>query len=104
MVFPLIYHEENGSSSFAGTFHDRFGCSPDYMAAYSYDSVCLLIDAIQKAGLNRARICDAVKSLAPWQGVTGKIDWDGLGSNTMAVRLGRIESGRVEPLPRPEPQ
>lgn len=99
-VFPLLFHcQDGGSREFADAFRTRFGNAPDYSAAYGYDSVSLLVAAVRKAGLNRARICDEVRDLGPWQGVTGLINWDGLGSNTMAVRLGCIVSRRVVPLP-----
>lgn len=94
-VFPLLYTARNGSDQFEEEFTSRFGNRPDYLALYTYDAVNLLIAAVRKAGLNRARICDAVRQLSPWAGVTGAIKWDSLGSNSRPVRLGTIRSGRV---------
>jgi hypothetical protein len=54
-----------------------------------------LVAAVRKAGLNRARIRDAVAELAPYSGVTGMVQWDRLGSNTRAVALGTIKGARV---------
>ena len=99
VIFPLVYSPGKSSESFEEKFVSRFGKHPDYLAAHTYDAVNLLIAAIQKAGLNRARIRDAVRNLSPWQGVTGKLEWDALGSNTRAVELGTIKDGCVQPLP-----
>ena len=87
-----------GRRSFAARFRDRFDREPDYTAAYAYDAVTLLIDAIHTAGLNRARIHDALRELSPWCGVTGPITWDPTGHNHHAVGLGVIRRGEIEPL------
>lgn len=98
VIFPLLYSPCKSSESFEEKFARRFGNHPDYLAAHTYDAVNLLIAAIQKAGLNRVRIRDAVRELSPWQGVTGTLEWDALGSNTRVVELGTIKNGRVQPL------
>jgi len=97
-VFPLLYAGSAASKSFEDKFACRFGKQPDYLAAHTYDGVNLLIAAIRKAGLNRVRICDAVRELSPWQGVTGSIKWDPLGSNCRRVALGTIRNGCVLPV------
>jgi ABC-type branched-subunit amino acid transport system substrate-binding protein len=100
-VFPLLYTHSKESKSFDEKYRARFGKRPDYLAAHTYDAVNLLIIAIRKAGLNRARIHDEVRALSPWHGVTGEIQWDPLGSNSRIVRLGTIRDGRVISALRP---
>ena len=85
------------AAKFRETFRKRCHCEPDYAAACTYDSVGLLVAAIRKAGLNRARIGDAVKELSGYEGVAGTIRWDTLGSNSRPVRLGTIQAGRIRP-------
>lgn len=99
VIFPLLYHPGEAAGEFEKTFKGRFGISPDYAAAHTYDAVRLLVAAVRKAGLNRARIRDAVRKLSPWTGVTGTAQWDPLGSNARNVRLGTIRDGRPVPLP-----
>ncbi|MFC1792743.1 ABC transporter substrate-binding protein [Planctomycetota bacterium] len=98
VVFPLLYTHGKESKSFDEKYTVHFGKEPDYLAAHTYDAVNLLIAAICKAGLNRPCIHDAVRSLSPWQGVTGKIQWDPLGSNSRLVHLGTIRNGRIQTL------
>jgi len=104
VVFPLLYAGSAASKTrlpdgqgFEDKFIRRFGQQPDYLAAYTYDAVNLLVAAIRKAGLNRVRICDAVREQSGWQGITGSIQWDPLGSNCRRPCLGTIRNGRVVP-------
>jgi ABC-type branched-subunit amino acid transport system substrate-binding protein len=97
-VFPLLYEPGGRWDAFAGRFTARFGQPPDYAAGQSYDSTRLLVTAVREAGLNRARIRDAVRGLSPWRGVTGIINWDALGQNQRAVGLGTLRDGRVVPV------
>lgn len=80
--------------AFRAKFAARYGRDPDYAAAHAYDAAGILVAAIRKAGLNRARIRDAVQALSPFPGVTGTIQWDDLGQNQRAVRLRRLSSER----------
>ncbi len=95
VIFPSLYTSRKISVSFEKKFTSRFGYRPDYLAAHTYDTVNLLIDAIRKAGLNRARIRDAVREVSPWAGVTGTVKWDTLGGNSRTVQLGTVRAGRV---------
>lgn len=94
-VFPLLYTHGKESSSFEKEFSARFGKKPDYLAAHTFDAINLLIAAIRKTGLNRARIRDAVSELSPFKGVTGTIKWDPLGANNRPVLLGTVRDGRI---------
>ncbi len=92
VVFPLLLPDTG--TTFATSFRARTGRLPDYATAAAYDAVRLLVAAIRKVGLNRARIRDAVRELSPWPGAAGTIRWDPLGSNARPVRLGTIKEGR----------
>ena len=103
VVFPLLFDSSNGSKTaaeFSKAFARKFGRQSDYTAAYTYDAVQMLIAAIRKAGLNRARIRDAVAGLAPWTGVTGVVRWNSVGSNTQTPPLGTIKARRLTALPK----
>lgn len=94
--FPLLYHPAGKrASDFSRRFTKRFGAPPDYAAAHAYDAVSLLIAAVRKAGLNRARIRDAIRALSPWQGLSGPITWDATGQNERPVCMGMIRGGRA---------
>ncbi len=95
VVFPLLVDREAASQPFREAFLSKCGTEPDFAATCSYDAVKLLVAAIRQAGLNRARIGDAIRELVPWPGAAGTIQWDPLGSNCRPVRLGTIRGGRI---------
>ncbi len=95
VLFPLLCNPDALPPSFRLAFETRYHALPDYAAAHTYDAVKLLIAAIRKAGLNRSRIGDALRLVSPYEGVTGVIAWDSLGSNSRRVVLGTIRSGRT---------
>jgi branched-chain amino acid transport system substrate-binding protein len=82
-------------------FFLSYGEPPDVIAAYSYDGMNFLIQAIQAAGLNRARIRDAMAEIKVFHGVTGEMRFDGSGSNISPPVLAVVRDGRFVPLSRP---
>jgi len=90
--------EGEGRPAFAGAFARRWGDPPDEASARGYDAVRLAAAAIRRAGLNRARIRDAVRELSPWPGKGGRVRWTALGRNDGCVRLARWAGGRLVPV------
>jgi ABC-type branched-subunit amino acid transport system substrate-binding protein len=103
VVFPLVVEPDEKWAALERTFEQRFQRSPDFAAACTYDAVHLLVAAVRKAGLNRARIGDALRELSPWDGAAGTVRWDTLGGNTRTVHLGVMVDGRVERLDAARP-
>jgi ABC-type branched-subunit amino acid transport system substrate-binding protein len=84
---------------FQRAFVARFGREADFAAGAAYDGVRLTVAAVRRAGLNRARIRDEVRALAPWVGVTGEARFDNLGRNERPIHLGRIRGSGLAALP-----
>ena len=95
VLFPMLCEPAAMPASFRLEFETRYHVPPDYAAASTYDALNLLIAAIRRGGLNRAKIGDALGALSPYPGVTGTIAWDKLGGNTRPVVLGTILAGEV---------
>jgi ABC-type branched-subunit amino acid transport system substrate-binding protein len=96
--FPSLCDMSGRPGDFDRGFRARFGREPDCAAAQTHDATRLLIEAIREAGLNRARIRDAVVASSPWSGPAGVIDWDLSGQNRRDVRLATVSDGRVVPV------
>jgi branched-chain amino acid transport system substrate-binding protein len=92
VLYPVL---GNIPPAFRAKFAARYGGKPDYAAAHAYDAAGIVIAAVREAGLNRARIRDAVQALSPYPGVTGTIQWDPSGQNQRPVSLRRC----CTPLP-----
>ena len=102
--FPLLF-VPNFADTNATHFVDRFTSArhhpPDYTAALTYDATRLLVEAIRRAGPNRARIREALTQLSPWPGIDGPIQFDGTGQNTRTnICMGPVRNGAIIPLPR----
>ena len=61
----------NSGCQFKKDFRNRFDADPDYCAAYAFDAVNMIVDAVCEAGLNRVRIRDAIADIALKNPVTG---------------------------------
>lgn len=83
---------------FVEGFRRRTGMDPSAVAMYAYDSVRLTIGAIERAGLNRARIRDEL-ARASFQGITGKVEFNSLRGNTADPVLLMLKDGRWVRLP-----
>lgn len=73
----------------------RFRTEPDAYASYAYDGMNILIAAIQKAGLNRARIMDALRGyeMKPYHGVSGTAFFDYTLNNIAPVTFAKVKDG-----------
>jgi branched-chain amino acid transport system substrate-binding protein len=80
---------------FARAFEERWAEPPDGAASHGYDAVRLVAAAVRRAGLNRARMRDAVRALAPWPGASGRLSWNALGRSDRPVALGAWRDGRL---------
>ena len=80
--------------AFVDAFNDRFGEPPETYAAHAYDGMTMIIEAIERAGLNRARIRDELAAVKRWHGVTGQKVFDNVFSNRSPAVLALVKDGR----------
>jgi ABC-type branched-subunit amino acid transport system substrate-binding protein len=100
VLYPLLFDPQAPEAApFARAYSDRWGTKPDYLAAHAYDAVRLVVDAVRRAGPNRALIRDALVALAPWRGATGTVSWDPTGRCVRAPGLGTWSRGRASAAP-----
>jgi ABC-type branched-subunit amino acid transport system substrate-binding protein len=79
---------------FYDRYRQRWDEAPDSFAAHAYDGMTLLIEAIRTAGLNRARIRDALFAVGNWHGVTGEIRFDTNMNDIRPPWLAEVRDGR----------
>lgn len=75
-------------------FRERFKEEPEQYAAHGYDGACILIQAVEKAGLNRVLIRDALVEIKRYHGVTGEIVFDAIQSDVSPASLAILENGK----------
>ena len=76
-------------------FEARFHEKPEQFASLAYDAMNALLDSICKAGLNRARIHDALANIEQYDGVTGHMVFDPNQKNVAPMYLGTVHNGAI---------
>lgn len=79
--------------AFVEAFRERFGEDPETYAAHAFDGMNMLIEAIEKGGLNRALIRDELVAMQFYEGVTGRHDFDAVLSDRSPASLAFLKDG-----------
>jgi branched-chain amino acid transport system substrate-binding protein len=95
-VFPYDANRQDPKwTDFNRRFEDRFKEKPEQFASLAYDAMNALLDSICKAGLNRARIHDALANIEQYDGVTGPMVFDPNQKNVAPLYLGTVHNGAI---------
>jgi branched-chain amino acid transport system substrate-binding protein len=95
-VFPYDpTRQDTNWIEFNNRFEARFHEKPEQFASLAYDAMNALLDSICKAGLNRARIHDALADLEEYDGVTGHMVFDPNQKNVTPMFLGTVHNGAI---------
>jgi branched-chain amino acid transport system substrate-binding protein len=83
------------SKAFIAKYTKKYNTQVDAAAALTYDSVYLLVQAIEKAGkADPKSIRDAIAATKNFDGVTGAITYNGSGDPIKGAVIIRIENGK----------
>lgn len=90
---------------FQRDFRAKFQEDPDPYAAYAFDAMNLLIAAIEKAGLNRGQIMDALREHRgkEYDGVAGHAQFDYTLNNIAPITIAHVEDGKFVYSPTKPP-
>jgi hypothetical protein len=99
--FQAVYpYNPNSSAAAWREFNNRYEAKyhekPDHFAALAYDQMQILLQAICKAGLNRAMIRDALYGTVTYAGVTGLMQFDPNDKQLRDMYLGTVRNGHIE--------
>jgi branched-chain amino acid transport system substrate-binding protein len=99
-VFVSSGHWSNSKSlDFLKEYQIKYGTTPGPVAAYAYDGMSLVIEAIRIAGLDREKIQKSLKDIK-LEGVTGPIQFDDKGNRFGTPQLIEIKNGIPIPVGR----
>ncbi|HBH84971.1 MAG: hypothetical protein A2X05_01455 [Bacteroidetes bacterium GWE2_41_25] len=90
---------------FKANYIKRFDMEPDVFAAHAYDGMNLIIQSVQRAGLNRALIRDVLTDMKisnGYKGVTGELVYDGTWNNIRPIFMAEVNNGKFEFYPAPK--
>ncbi|HEY3704391.1 MAG TPA: ABC transporter substrate-binding protein [Terracidiphilus sp.] len=80
---------------FQQRFEVQFHEPAEQFAALAYDAMNALLESICKAGLNRARIHDALANIDSYDGVTGHMVFDPNQKNVAPMYLATVHQGAI---------
>ena len=86
------------AKEFKEKFLKKYGYEPGPAAAYAYDGINVIIEAIRKTGTNRNRIIGYLSGIR-YRGVTGLIRFDEKGNRAGEATLMIIRDGHPVPCP-----
>jgi branched-chain amino acid transport system substrate-binding protein len=81
--------------AFGQRFKARFHEPPEQFASLAYDAMNALLESICKAGLNRARIHDALANIESYDGVTAHMVFDPNQKNVAPMYLATVHNGAI---------
>lgn len=93
LIIPCSEWQGSATSDFVRKYQEIFGTYPGMIAAYSFDGMNLLLNAIIKAGSpDREKIQAALETI-DYNGVTGIIRFDDMGNRAGLTSLTRVVKG-----------
>jgi branched-chain amino acid transport system substrate-binding protein len=97
-TFPYeVDAEDPVNRAFIEAFSTAYGHAPDSFGAHGFDAMNVLLDAVERGGLNRALVRDALES-TDHHGVTGHVAFDNVGNDRRSPPLARVVEGRFRVL------
>lgn len=100
LLAPVSFYaasEDPVVQSFVAEYSKRFGSEPSSLAAQAYDSIGILLTAIENAGtLDRPTVRDAVNNI-DYPGITGQTTFDEIGDAAKSYTKVIIQDGKFVP-------
>ena len=85
------------AKSFIDSYTEKYGRTPDDVAALNYDAMHLLFLALQKAGkVDRVAVKEQLSSIEQFEGVTGTMTFEGSGDPVKSAVMIKIEDGQFK--------
>ena len=81
--------------AFEQRYQAKYGAPPEQFSALAYDAMNILLQSICRAGLNRARIQDALDQVYQYDGVTGTMLFDPNNKNVSPMFLASVHQGAI---------
>ena len=83
------------SEAFINEYQSLYGEIPGAVAAYSYDALNMIVEAVSTGGLDHEEIRKSLAAIK-YNGVTGKIEFDDKGNRKGPFQLMKIKNGKPE--------
>lgn len=86
------------TQKFINDFQKIYGKRPDSFAAHAYDAVYMMARAIERGGMSKVGIRDALAATRDFPGVTGSISFNQYNDDGRPITFAKVTGGRFIPL------
>jgi len=83
------------ATKFIETFKARFGKTPDYTAAFAYDTIKILAKVIAEKGMQLENVRQGLLNVKNYDGVSGTISFRPNGDSYTNIMLAKYEKGKI---------
>jgi branched-chain amino acid transport system substrate-binding protein len=101
MCFPVLFYsgsDDPAIRSYVDGYTEKYGSAPSALTSQAYDSVVMLLTAIEEAGTtDSATVRDVLANLT-YQGVTGETTFDEIGDVQKDFVKMTVKDGEFTPL------
>lgn len=97
VIFTSPYFEKENptAAKFMDDYKSKYDAEPELDAAFGYDVVYLISDALKKGGYNSQKIKKHLLGIKDFQSAVGKINILPNGDSQIPIKIKKIEKGRI---------
>ncbi len=97
-IADFVPGQTAANRAYADAYRKEYGEEYDGLSAWTYDGLNILVNAIKKAGQDRAKIREAILATQGYQGVLGTFSFTPNGDGLHEVSVVQIEKGQPKLL------
>jgi len=94
--FDWVPDVRDVSKRYAESYRKEYGVEMDAAAAWNYDAINILVNAIRKGGEDRAKIRDAILATRAYEGVIGAFSFTPNGDGMNSIAIIKVANGKQE--------
>jgi branched-chain amino acid transport system substrate-binding protein len=91
-----VYDPRPLVQDFVTAFDTEYGMTPDFVAVLAYDATNVLLQAIEKAGVDDPAVVRDELAAITFEGVAGEIKFDDVGDPIKKAAISHITGGAIE--------
>jgi branched-chain amino acid transport system substrate-binding protein len=95
-IVEVLPGQSEKNRKYIEDFKREFNTDPDMLATWNYDALNLLVNAIRKAGEDRAKIREAILATRGYPGVIGTFNFSPDGEGLRAAFAASIQNGEAK--------
>lgn len=93
-----VFSKNDKALTFENKYHEKFGNTPNFDAAFAYEAVGIIVDGLKRAGGKTDKVLSELSKSGQYNGIMGQSTLDSEGALSVPMGLGIIKNGKIIPL------